>query len=49
MMAGKHPKLRADVFFRAANTKTLHLIPQGNAALPLVDASRSGARTRSPT
>jgi integrase len=38
MMAGKHPKLRADVFFRAANTKTLHLIPQGNAALPLVDA-----------
>jgi hypothetical protein len=38
MMVGKHPKLRADVFFRAANTKTLHLIPQGNAALPLVDA-----------
>lgn len=38
MMVGRKPKLRADAFFRAASTKTLHLIPQGNAALPLVDA-----------
>jgi hypothetical protein len=38
MMVGKRPKLRADVFFRAARTKTLHLIPQGDAARPLVAA-----------
>lgn len=38
MMVGKHPRLRADVFFRYAKAGELHLIPQGNAARPLVQA-----------